>query len=206
MYWPDCYKSIIVKYNYIGQHYRVSKLVNITNKKHFLNWEILLFKHFNMEVVGWRLICFFAFFYLKTQPGWMIYTSVSELFGLRYPTKENYNLQNPVANPNNFALRFDDILKMYFVMMYWKTLVSSTPENCKSNGTLECHGTSVRARWSTHYLSNHPLQILMLLQLSSCKNWGHSGPLRKWFLSKSVCIKIYQQNVLGLPLLLWHRT
>jgi len=48
----------------------------------------------------------------------MIYTSVSELFGLRYPTKENYNLQNPVANPNNFALRFDDILKMYFVMMY----------------------------------------------------------------------------------------
>jgi len=34
--------------------------------------------------------------------------------GLWCPTEENYNLRHPVANPQQFALRFDDSLKMYF--------------------------------------------------------------------------------------------
>jgi len=34
--------------------------------------------------------------------------------GLWHPAEENYILQHPVANPYNFASRFDDSLKMYF--------------------------------------------------------------------------------------------
>ena len=34
--------------------------------------------------------------------------------GLRHPAEENYILRHPVANPYNFASRFDDSLKMYF--------------------------------------------------------------------------------------------
>jgi len=33
---------------------------------------------------------------------------------LRHPAEENYILRHPVANPYNFASRFDDSLKMYF--------------------------------------------------------------------------------------------
>ena len=34
--------------------------------------------------------------------------------GLRHPAEENYILRHPVANPYNFASRFDDSLKVYF--------------------------------------------------------------------------------------------
>ena len=34
--------------------------------------------------------------------------------GLRHPAEENYILRHPVANPYNFASRFDDSFKMYF--------------------------------------------------------------------------------------------
>jgi len=34
--------------------------------------------------------------------------------GLRHPAEENYILRHPVANPYNFASRFDDSLQMYF--------------------------------------------------------------------------------------------
>jgi len=33
--------------------------------------------------------------------------------GLRHPAEENSVLRHPVANPYNFASRFDDSLKMY---------------------------------------------------------------------------------------------
>jgi len=34
--------------------------------------------------------------------------------GLRHPTEEHHNLLHQVVNPQQFTLRFDDILKTYF--------------------------------------------------------------------------------------------
>jgi len=40
--------------------------------------------------------------------------------GLRHLTEGKYSLRHPVANPEQFALRCDDILKIVFLMIYWK--------------------------------------------------------------------------------------
>jgi len=36
------------------------------------------------------------------------------LLGLRHPTEKNHNLRHAVETPEQFALSFDDSLKMYF--------------------------------------------------------------------------------------------
>ena len=47
--------------------------------------------------------------------------------GLRRPTEEKYTLRHPVVNPQQFALRFGYILKIVFLMTYWKRINSRHP-------------------------------------------------------------------------------
>jgi len=40
------------------------------------------------------------------------------VLGLRDPTEDKHNLRHLVMKPQQFALRFDDILKIVFLMKY----------------------------------------------------------------------------------------
>jgi len=62
------------------------------------------------------------------------------LSGLRRPTEEKYNVKHPVANPQQFALRCDDILKILFFNNISKNVLAcDTPEYCKWNPRMPGH-------------------------------------------------------------------
>jgi len=46
------------------------------------------------------------------------------LSDLCHRTEEKYHLRHPVANPQKFALRFDDIVKIYYIQSHIEKCIS----------------------------------------------------------------------------------